>query len=115
MLRVNTLVEKLQLEVVAGADGLEKEVKGMYVGDLLSWVMANIRNGNCWITIQTHVNVIAVALLGEASCIIIPEKAEIDEATIEKANIENIPLLRSPLSAYELALQFGKLDSDGNQ
>ncbi len=112
MLQVKSVVEKLQLEIIAGAGGLETEVNGMYIGDLLSWVMANIDKGNCWVTIQTHVNVIAVALLGEASCVIIPENAEIDENTIEKANAENIPLLRSSLSAYEIALMFSKLEGN---
>ncbi|WP_051569072.1 DRTGG domain-containing protein [Alkaliphilus transvaalensis] len=109
MITVNQLVEKMELEVIAGATGLSQVVEGMYIGDLLSWVMANIRKGNCWVTIQTHVNIVAVAMLGEAACIIIPEGADIDEATIEKANEENIPLLRSKESAFQLAFKYGQL------
>lgn len=102
---IKKLVEELNLEVVGGAEGLNREYSGVYISDLLSWVMAKLQPGNVWITIQTHVNIVAVALLGEAACIIIPEDAEIDENTIEKANEEGIPLLRSPLTAYELALR----------
>ncbi|KAB3535926.1 AraC family transcriptional regulator [Alkaliphilus pronyensis] len=102
---VKELIQALDLEVIAGIEGEDREITGVYISDLLSWVMANLQAGNVWITIQTHVNVVAVALLGEASCMIIPEGAEIDENTIEKANQEKIPLLRSKLTAYQLALK----------
>lgn len=97
------LVEELQLEVLAGENGLQENINGVYVCDLLSWVMSKLEKGNCWITIQTHVNIVAVALLGEASCILIPENAQVDDNTIVKANAEDIPLLRSSLNAYQLA------------
>ncbi|AOY78374.1 AraC family transcriptional regulator [Clostridium formicaceticum] len=102
---VEKLIEKLELEAVGGQKGITKEVKGAYIGDLLSWVMAHIGSGDAWITIQTNINVIAVAALGEASCIIVAEDAEIEESTKIKADEEGIPLLRSSLSAYELAIQ----------
>ena len=58
------------------------------------------------ITVQTHTNVIAVATLLEMACVIIPEDIPIDENTIEKAVEEEIVLISSPLSAFQLA---GKL------
>jgi predicted transcriptional regulator len=105
MSKVSELVGTLELEVIAGAGGIDKEIAGVYICDLLSWAMANLQAGNIWITIQTHVNVLAVALLTEASCVIVPEAAEIDSQTIDKANAEEIPLLRSRLSAYDLAVK----------
>ncbi|ABR48434.1 HPr kinase [Alkaliphilus metalliredigens QYMF] len=103
---VGDLIKELELEVMAGdQEAMDKAVTGVYIGDLLSWVMSRIETGNIWVTIQTHVNVVAVALLGEASCIIIPEGAEIEQDTIVKAEEEGIPLLRSKLSAYELAVR----------
>lgn len=107
---VKDLAEALELEVLAGREGMDKQVKGAYVCDLLSWVMSRLQQGNCWITIQTHVNIVAVAVLGEASCIIIPENAQVDENTLEKADSEGIPILRSPLSAYQLAQRISELD-----
>lgn len=108
MLSVEELKNQLLLEVVAGKDNMSNIINGVYIGDLLSWVMAHIKKEDVWITIQTNMNVIAVAALGEASCIIIAENAEIEEGTLLKADEEGIPLLRSPLSAYELAV---KIDS----
>lgn len=110
MYKVSELVKSLELEIIAGEFGLENAITGVYIGDLLSWVMANLQSGNIWITIQTHVNILAVALLAEASCIIIPESAEVDSQTIAKANEEGIPLLRSRLSAYQLAIKIKEND-----
>lgn len=105
---VKDLIEALELEMLGGSEGLDKEINGVYIGDLLSWVMAHVQPGDAWITIQTHVNIIAVGVLGEVSCIIIPENAEVDEATITKANVEEIPLLRSSLNAYQLAIKLNQ-------
>jgi len=107
---VKDLAEALGLEILAGTAGVDKPVKGAYVCDLLSWVMSRLEQGNCWITIQTHVNIIAVAVLGDASCIIIPENAQVDENTLAKADAEGIPLMRSPLNAYQLAQGISELE-----
>lgn len=99
---VKQLVEKLELKVLAGADGLDRKVQGCYICDLLSWVMSRGDKDNVWITVQTNINIIAVALMTEISCIIIPEDIEVDSQTIGKAQQENIPLLSSNLSSFQL-------------
>lgn len=81
---------------------LEKEIASGYVGDLLSWVMANAKDGCAWVTIQTHVNIVAVATLLEMACVIIPEGAKLEEAALMRANLEGLPILESALSAYEV-------------
>lgn len=110
MYKIENLVENLQLEIVSKSiDITGINMSGVYIGDLLSWVMGNIKPGDAWITIQTHVNIVAVAALGDASCIIIPENAEIDESTIQKSEEQNIPIFRSNLTAYELACKISRL------
>lgn len=106
---VKHLVEKLDLKVVAGEEGTDKRVEGAYICDLLSWVMSHAEKGNVWITVQTNVNIVAVAVLTEVSCIIVPENIEIDNQTIHKANQEGIPLLSSTLSGYQLACKLNEL------
>ncbi len=105
---VKQLVKQLQLDVIAGKEGLEAEVNGVYICDLLSWVMSHAQKGDIWLTVMTNVNVVAVALLTEVACIIIPEDITIDAQTIEKANNENIPILSSSLTAYQLALKINE-------
>jgi len=64
--------EQLKMEILTGEKGLEKEIKGMYICDLLSWVMSHAAKGDAWITVHTHVNIVAVALMADIPCIIIP-------------------------------------------
>lgn len=108
-MKVKDIVEALNLKVLAGEDGLEKEVKGVYTCDLLSWVMSHGKQNNAWITVQIHPNIIAVATLLEFSCVIIPENIEVEEATLNKANDENIPVLISNQNAYEICVELNKL------
>ncbi len=82
----------------------EKEVTCGYTCDLLSWVMAHGKAGMAWITVQTHMNVIAVASLMEMAAVIIPEDIEMEAATLEKAKEEDICVLQSEKTAYELCV-----------
>lgn len=71
--------EKIGLRLLAGKTGIDKELTGVYICDLLSWVMAHGSKGDAWITVQTHANIIAVATLLELSCIIVPEEVDVEE------------------------------------
>ena len=81
---------------------LDKTITSGYCGDLLSWVMANAKKGNLWITVQTHVNIIAIATLLELSCIIIPEDIHVEPETIERAQEEDVAILKSHLNSFEI-------------
>ncbi|MFY9297285.1 MAG: DRTGG domain-containing protein [Caldicoprobacterales bacterium] len=105
-MKISDIVNNLPGKVVIGEEFLDREIKTAYCGDLLSRVMAHGPQNGLWITVQTHTNVIAVATLLEMACVIIPEDIPIDENTIEKAVEEEIVLISSPLSAFQLA---GKL------
>jgi predicted transcriptional regulator len=102
---VREIQELLSLEVVAGAQGLERNVVGGYCGDLLSDVMGHADNGMMWITIQSHKNIVAVALLKELSAVILAHGHRPDDDTRTKAEAEGIPILLSPLPIYQLAGQ----------
>ena len=80
----------------------DKEVTCGYTCDLLSWVMAHGKAGMAWITVQTHMNVIAVASLMEMAAVLIPEDIEMEEVTLEKAKEEGICVLQSSKTAFEL-------------
>jgi len=100
---VKDLIEKFGMQAVAGEKGLGRSVKSGYCGDLLSDVMANAPEGCVWLTIQSHQNIIAVAVLREMACIVITGGHAPDNETIGKAESEGIPLLLWPDSAYTLA------------
>jgi len=84
-----------------------------YTCDLLSWVMAHGAAGMAWVTVQTHMNVIAVASLMEMAAVIIPEGIEIEPASLEKAKDEDIHVLQSPLTAYEICARLAKAGLPG--
>ncbi len=107
---VNDLVEKFDLQVVAGENGLESPVQAGYCGDLLSDVMGNAPMGCVWLTIQAHQNIIAVAVLREMAAIIITGDTPPLDDTKDKANAEGIPILQWSGSSYDLA---GRLYAGG--
>jgi len=106
--QLKEVANKLNLEVLNKAD-FKKEVKGCYIGDLLSNVMANAKEGDLWVTIQGHQNIIAVALLADAAAVVVAENSEVDEKSIKRAAEKDVNLLRSKLSAYELASEFAQM------
>jgi pyruvate-formate lyase-activating enzyme len=101
-MKLEKLVKSLRLEVKAGDDQLHQEVTGGYAGDLLSDIIAHSARGNVWVTIQTHPNIVAVASMKELAAIILAGGREPDLETLKKAAEEGIPLLISPLPAFEL-------------
>lgn len=96
------LVKSLNLAVAAGEKGLDREIRGGYCGDLLSDVMANAASGDIWLTMQSHQNIVAVAVLKELAAILLVNGRQPEEDTIAKAEEEGIPILSSPSPAFSL-------------
>ncbi|MDI3518639.1 MAG: hypothetical protein PWQ34_786 [Caldanaerobacter sp.] len=102
-IKVENLLKK-GFSLVAGEKGIDREIEGVYICDLLSWVMSHAKAKDAWITIQSHINVIAVALLSEISCVILPENVKLDEDAKVKAEEEGIPVLSFSGTSYEAAI-----------
>lgn len=100
-MKVRELVEKLNLKVLSGENGLDRDIDGCYVSDLLSDVMGNAEMGNVWVTLQTHKNVMAIASLKELSCVILVKGLTPSEDTVEQSNEEGIPFLSTDMQTYE--------------
>ena len=105
-MKLKALVAHLPLQMINQAS-LDREVQGVYIGDLLSFVMANGEEHNLWLTIQRHVNVVAVASLSGFSGIVFVQDIDPEADTLAKANEHDIPLLKTTLTAYELAKLLG--------
>ena len=103
---VSEMTKELGLTVFSGKEGMEKEISGGYVSDLLSDVMGNAVEGEVWVTLQTHNNVSAVASLKELSAIIIVKGLIPEENTKKHCEEEKIPLLGTSRETFEIA---GKL------
>jgi serine kinase of HPr protein (carbohydrate metabolism regulator) len=102
-MKVFELIKELELTVYTGSTGEDREITGAYVSDLLSDVMGNAKEGSIWITLQNHMNVIAVASLKELACIILVKGIKPIPEIVEKASEEGIPILGSTLNTFELS------------
>ncbi len=101
-MKVKDIIQELGLQVCSGADGLDREVKGGYTSDLLSDVMGNAQEGNLWVTLQTHKNIMAIASLKELSAIILVKGFQPEEDTAAESESEGIPILSSREQTFEL-------------
>ena len=101
-MKLTDIVEKLGLEVRVGGDHLDVEVTSGYTSDMLSDVMGNAAEGALWITLQTHQNIVAVAVMKSLSGIILIKGRQPDEETIRRAQDEGVPIMISQQSAFAL-------------
>lgn len=99
---VKELAEALGLEILVEGDQ-ERPVTGGYCGDLLSWVMGRASAGDAWMTVMGNVNAVAVAVLADVACILLVEDAALDEDARRRAENQDVPILRSGRTSYELA------------
>ena len=99
---VKEVLELIEAKDMTPETDKNTEVSCGYTCDLLSWVMAHGTAGMAWVTVQTHMNVIAVASLMEMAAVIIPGGIEMEAPSLEKAKEEGITVLESPLTAYEI-------------
>lgn len=83
----------------------DREVSGVYIGDLLSWVMGRAGADEAWITIMSNRNIVAVATLADTACILLAEGVSPDEGVADLATEKGVNILQSDLSAYHIALR----------
>jgi len=102
ILKLAEIIKNLNLKIEYGEKYKDRDVSGGYVSDLLSDVMANAKKGDIWITLQTHPNIVAVAVLKEISGIVIVGNRKPEPETLKKAEQEKIPIMTTELSGFEI-------------
>jgi hypothetical protein len=105
-MKLTELIQRLNLGVRSAKADLEREVTGGYASDLLSDVIANSKEGNIWITLQIHHNIVAVASMKDLTGIILVNGREPEQETVEKAEAENLVIMVTEMPTFELV---GKL------
>ena len=105
---VHDLTEKLALRPLSLANE-ERELSGVYIGDLLSWVMGRASCDNVWITIMSNINIIAVAALADVSCIVLAEGVTLEESVLTTAKQKGINVFSTEKTAYEVAAELARL------
>ncbi len=104
------IIDGLNLRLVTAPKNFAQITpSGGYASDLLSCVMAGGSHQGVWVTLQSHVNIVAVAALLDLAAVIITENALPDEATIARANAEGITLLVTSLPTFTVVGQLWEL------
>lgn len=107
-MKVSDLITLLDAENLTPSLSGDREISCGYACDLLSWVMAHGEEGMAWVTVQTHMNVIAVAVLADMACVIMPENINMEEESLRKAEEEGLSVLKSPLTAFAICGRMAK-------
>ncbi|MFN3699377.1 MAG: serine kinase [Dictyoglomus sp.] len=108
-MKISEMVNILGLQPIYLPDE-DYEIENGIVCDLLSFVMAHAPEKSVWVTIQTHVNTIAVATLTGIKAIIFVSGQKPDEETMKKAKEEKVALLSTRNTAFDIV---GRLFSLG--
>lgn len=104
-MKVKELVKALGLQVVAGENGMDRDIAGGYCGDLLSDVMGNAPIGCIWLTVQGHQNVMNVAQMREMAAVVMSNGVVPDDETRQRAEAFGIPLIIWQGTSYDLAVR----------
>lgn len=102
-MKVKDLVESGKFNAITLPYG-ERDIDGVYVGDLLSWVMGRAQADNAWITIMSNINILAVASLSDTSCIILAEGVTVDDEVKKTALDKEINILTTDMDIYNAAV-----------
>lgn len=101
-MNVAEAAKRIEGIVITATDATEREILGGYASDLLSDVMANSREGDVWVTMQKHVNIVAVAQLKGLACIVLVNGRQPEPDTVKRAEEEHIPLISTQWPAFEV-------------
>ena len=100
-MKVGDAAKELEGTLITGA--AEKEILGGYASDLLSDVMANSSEGDVWITLQKHLNIVAVAQLNGISAIVLVNNRKPEPETLARAEEMGVAIISTPLQAFDAA------------
>ena len=109
MIGLQTVIQKLNLETISSVTGVDRPVKGGYASDLLSCVMRGAKKDFLWVTLQSHINVVAVASLANLAGVIITEGNRPSPETIAQAEKEEVILLLTPQNTFSVVGQLTAL------
>jgi hypothetical protein len=114
-MKLKEIVKKMDMSIVSGKDNLELDITHGYASDLLSDVIAHGEEGDVWVTLQIHQNIVAVAVMKSLGCIMMVNGRQPESRTIEKADAEDLPILVSEMPAFELVGRLHDLGITGGK
>jgi predicted transcriptional regulator len=110
MISLKEVIEKLNVEPLTSNRSLDRQVISGYASDLLSCVIKGAKKEAIWVTLQSHLNVVAVASLLNLAGVIITEGVRPDQETLSKAENEGVVLMTTHKTTFTVV---GELTSMG--
>jgi predicted transcriptional regulator len=98
-MKISDLAAALNMKIVCPGGG--REVTSGYTSDLLSDVMANAADGCALITIQAHVNTVAVSALTGVAAVIVCNNIAIPGDMAAAAEREGIAVLQTEYDQFK--------------
>ena len=109
-MRISTVKELLDAEVVCGEEDLDKDVSSACGSDMMSDVLAYVKNQAVLLTGLVNSQVVRTAEMMDMICIVFVRSKQPTPEMIELAKESGIVVLKTPLRMYEAC---GKLYSNG--
>lgn len=104
---LNEIASKVNGTIVV--DKPDAEVNFAYASDLLSDVMGHCGDESALITIQNHLNTIAVCTLDGIEVVVICHNRPIPPDMAEAAKREGVAIITTPLSQFEASVALASL------
>ena len=103
-MRLDQIAQRLELSRLNDLPVKERQTEVLrgYASDLLSDVLANAPRRSLLVTIQVHMNVVAVASHAQLAGIIFSSGLSPDEPVRRKATEEGLPIFGSPKRTFDL-------------
>lgn len=79
----------------------EREIKGGYAGDFLSFVMSRAPSDCAWFTVMSNVNVCAVATLADVGVIVLCDGVKPSEQLLDTAIGRKVNLIGTELNVFD--------------
>lgn len=113
-MKVRELIREFPAEVLSGEENLDRTIVRGFTGDMMSHALVNGGKGDVWITFQTRINVAAIATKKEMACVILVQNRKMAGEALKKAREIGLPVLSTPLSAFETIGRLYRLGIGGS-
>lgn len=112
-MRLRSIIDELGLELLCGGEYLDRDVSRGYASDLMSDVIAHGKSGDIWLTMQIHMNVVAVAAMKEVAAVVLSGGRRPPDDVLSKASEQQVIILSSELPTFEIAGRIHRLGVAG--
>lgn len=106
-MKLNELLKIKDFKLIGKTYDLALNIKNAYTSDLLSDIMANAKPSGILITIQAHLNTVAVAKLTEQKALIICNNKPLEASFLSKAEFEKIAIFHTAKNQFEASVLVG--------